>query len=150
MHVSKQNPRQNLITLTGDTDLCVEWLKCHARAARWKEEIQLLEEEMRRATQFYAWKGNWWEKQAHRRTSISSHLAKGIAAYATENATMEQCQLISWSNSWAAIRQRAALVLERHLKDKEDETDLAAQPVLEVEIEGEDDGDDLTFDFDEE
>lgn len=105
---------------------------------------------MRRAIQFCAWKGNWWEKQAHRRTSISSHLAEGIAAYAAENATAERHRLISWSNSWAAIRQRAALVLETHLKDKEDETDLAVQPVLEVEIEGEDDGEDLIFDFDEE
>lgn len=41
--------------------------------------------------------------------------------------------------------------MEKHLKDKGDEIDLAdMQPVLEVEIEGEDEEDDLTFDFDEE
>jgi hypothetical protein len=49
-----------------------------------------------------------------------------------------------------AIRQQAALVLERHLKDQEDEMNFAVQPVLEVEIEEEDDGNDLAFNFDEE
>ncbi|KAF8230324.1 hypothetical protein L208DRAFT_1282617, partial [Tricholoma matsutake] len=86
-----------------DTDLCIEWLKCHARAAKWKEEIQLLEEEMRQATRFCAWKGNWWDKQAHHQTSILSHLTKGLATYATENAATECHQLLSWSNSWVAI-----------------------------------------------
>jgi hypothetical protein len=36
--------------------------------------------------------------------------------------------------------------LERHLKDQEDAVDVA---VLEVEIEGEDDGNDSTFNFEE-
>ena len=128
-------------------DLRVEWLKCRARAARWKEEIQLLEEEMRQAICFCAWKVNWWEKQAHRRTSILSHLAEGIAAYATENTTTERRRLTSWSNSWVTIRQQAKLVLERQLKDQEDTTNVA---VLEVEIEGEDDDDDFMLNLDEE
>jgi hypothetical protein len=84
-------------------DLHIEWLKCCTRAARWNEEILLLEEEMHRAIQFCAWKMNWWEKQAHCQISIPSHLAEGIAAYATEQATMEHCQLTSWSSSWSAI-----------------------------------------------
>ena len=35
-----------------ESDLRVEWLKCRARASRWKEEIQLVEEEMRRSLEF--------------------------------------------------------------------------------------------------
>jgi hypothetical protein len=40
----------------------VEWLKLRARAARWREEILLLEEEMRRAIEFCDWKQRWWRQ----------------------------------------------------------------------------------------
>ncbi|KAF8221285.1 hypothetical protein L208DRAFT_1101868, partial [Tricholoma matsutake] len=93
-------------------DLRVEWLKCCARATRWKEEIELLEEEMRRAIQFCAWKSNWWEEQAGRQTLIFAHLAEGIAAYVAENATAEHCRLVSWLSHWEAVRQRSRLVLQ--------------------------------------
>jgi hypothetical protein len=117
-------------------DLCVEWLKCRARATRWKEEIELLEEEMRRAIQFCAWKANWWEEQAGRRTLVSAHLAEGIAAYAAENATAERRRLLSWLSHWEAVRQRARLVLENHLSGNEEGGQMGA---LEIEIEDEDD-----------
>ena len=107
----------------------------------------LLEEEMCRAIQFCAWKVNWWEKQAHRRTLIPSHLTEGITAYANEHAATEHCRLTSWSSTWLSIRQRARLVLERYLKDQEDTMDVT---VLEVEIEGDDDDDESLFNLDEE
>jgi len=109
----------------------------------------LLEEEMHRAVQFCAWKVKWWEKQGHHRTSnasIPSHLAKGITAYAAENAATERRRLTSWASSWLAIRQQAQLVLEKYLKDQEDTTNVT---VLEVEVEGDnDDDDEFPFDFD--
>jgi hypothetical protein len=126
-------------------DLRVEWLKCRARAARWKEEIELVEEEMRRAIQFCAWKANWWEEQAGRRTLVSAHLAEGIAAYAAENATAERRRLLSWSSHWEVVRQRARLVLQNHLNNNEDGGEMGA---LEIEIEDEDD-EALIFDLDD-
>jgi len=106
----------------------------------------LLEEEMRQAVQFCAWKVKWWEKQAHCRISIPLHLAEGITAYATEQAATERHRLTSWASTWLAIRQRAQLVLETDLKDKEDATGV---PVLEVEVEGDDDDYEFLFSFDE-
>ena len=117
-------------------ELRVEWLKCRARAARWKEEIELLEEEMRHAIQFCVWKANWWEEQAGHRTLVSAHLAEGIAAYAAENATAERRRLLSWSSHWEAVRQRARLVLENHLSGNEEGGPMGA---LEIEIKDEDD-----------
>jgi hypothetical protein len=122
------------------TDLCVEWLKCRARAARWKEEIQLIEEEMRRALTFCSWKVKWWEQQAHRRTAVSPHLQEGILAYATENAAMERRRFMLWSDAWAPVRQRAAQVLESYLKDRED---IATLTMLDVEVDADDCDDDL-------
>jgi len=106
----------------------------------------LLEEEMRWAIQFCAWKVNWWDKQAHLRDSVLPHLAEGITAYATEQAATERRRIASWSHSWFAIRQQAKLVLETHLKDQEDTTDLT---ILEVEIEGDDDDDEHLFNLDD-
>ena len=124
----------------------MEWLKCRARAARWREEILLLEEEMRRTIQFCVWKMKWWNNQVHRRTSLPSHLAEGITAYATEQAATERRRLTSWSSSWTAIRQRAKLILERCLKDQEDTMDVI---LLEVEIEGDDVNDESLLNLDE-
>ncbi|EMD36395.1 hypothetical protein CERSUDRAFT_18702, partial [Gelatoporia subvermispora B] len=38
----------------------IEWCKARARAARFKEECELLEEEMRRVLQFHRWQGDRW------------------------------------------------------------------------------------------
>ena len=85
--------------------------------------------------------------QGHHRTSIPSHLAEGIAAYATEHADTERSRHTSWSNSWLAIRQQARLVLERDLKGHDDAVDVT---VLEVEIDEDDDDDEALFNVDEE
>lgn len=95
----------------------------------------MLEEEMRRSIQFCAWKAKWWEDQACRRTDISAPLAEGITAYAAAHASAERRRLIVWSHKWAAIRQRASVVLEGHLMNKEDQVDLTH---LDIEIEDED------------
>jgi hypothetical protein len=127
-------------TSLSETDLRIEWLKCRARAARWKEEIQLIDEEMRRALDFCSWKVKWWEQQVHRRVTSLSHLQEGLVAYATENAAAERHRLMSWSNAWAPVRQRAAQVLEIHLKDRED---AAALTMLDVEVEADECDDNL-------
>ena len=91
---------------------------------------------MRRALQFCSWKVKWWEQQAHRRTAVPPHLGEGLVAYAVQNAAMERRRLMSWSNTWAPVRQRAAQVLESYLKDREDSVGLT---MLEIEVDERDD-----------
>ncbi|KAJ7457415.1 hypothetical protein FB451DRAFT_1341923 [Mycena latifolia] len=43
-----------------DEDLRVEWAKTRARSRQWTEEVDLLEEEMRRVLVFLEWKAGWW------------------------------------------------------------------------------------------
>ena len=38
----------------------VEWSKSKARAERWREEVILLSEEMRRVLVYFEWKARWW------------------------------------------------------------------------------------------
>ena len=105
-------------------DLRVEWLRCRARAARWKEEIQLLEEEMRRSIEFCRWSASWWEGQASLRARTTlPHVAEGIATYAFEQAHDERQREQKWAAKWTLIRQRAALILDKFLSDHGDEDD---------------------------
>jgi hypothetical protein len=99
---------------------------------------------MRRALEFCSWKVKWWEQQAHRRTTVPPHLREGLVAYATQNAAMERRRFMSWSNTWAPVRQRAAQVLENHLKDQEDSVGLT---MLDIEVERDERDDDLASDW---
>ena len=42
-------------------DLKTEYAKSRARVNRWKEEVLLVKEEMRRTVAFLLWKAKWWE-----------------------------------------------------------------------------------------
>jgi hypothetical protein len=81
----------------------VEWLKCRARANRWKEEVQLVEEEMRRALEFSRWLSSRWMQRATVRTGITSNLQEGLRAYAAEMADMENRRIILWRLTWQSI-----------------------------------------------
>ena len=129
----------------------MEWLKCRARAKRWKEEIILVEEEMRRSVEFSRWLASWWRQRAKNRTANTSHLQEGLLAYAAEKAEMENRRCISWEMTWESIRERAQMVLGSHLvnindKDSEGETGIPI-PKLTVEIDIEDDGRDFFDDI---
>lgn len=110
-------------------------MKCRARANRWKEEIQLVEEEMRRALEFCRWLSWMWMQRGSNRTGITSHLEEGIMAYAAEMADMEERRRISWEVNWASIRERAKMVLERILNGDKNIEEGIQIPKLTVEIE---------------
>lgn len=58
------------------------YCRAQARWLRWKEEIQLLLEEMSRVTLFLLWKAKWWDAHALSRPNIDSALESGCVAYA--------------------------------------------------------------------
>ncbi|KAG6824771.1 hypothetical protein H0H92_005865 [Tricholoma furcatifolium] len=123
----------------GDTDtslqegLRLEWMKARARADRWREEVMLLEEEMRRALEYTRWKAKWWEEQGTRRPTNSEFLKEGLAAYASEQTAVELARYCQWDAKWCKVRQRAKDLLHNlqpasgEVKDHFDE--------IEVELE---------------
>ena len=124
----------------------MEWLRCRARATRWKEEILLVEEEMRRSLEFCRWQASWWESQAGRRASITPpHVAEGIAAYAFEQAADEREREKLWTAHWKSIRERATLVLGKLLSGQVDESESAVQS-LNITIEEDTDDSDADAD----
>ena len=72
----------------------VEWVKARARMMRWKEEVLIIQEEMRRVLSYQQWKAAWWKE----RISIHSDpaITSGISGYAHKQAAIclqmaEQC-----------------------------------------------------------
>ncbi|KAG2745146.1 hypothetical protein P692DRAFT_20742764, partial [Suillus brevipes Sb2] len=80
--------------------LRVEWCKARARMMRWKEEIELLEEEMHRVLRFLQWHALWWDNGAHLR-ALAGAEKEGVVAYATRQAHLRRDLSAKFETSWA-------------------------------------------------
>jgi hypothetical protein len=115
--------------------ICVEWAKARAWALRWREEIFLLDEEMRWVLAFGEWKARWWLEQATRRNSVSEELAEGLQAYAAEHAECEALLVTLWAAKWAPVRARAKATLEgMDLLQETDKDAVVTFGELEVDV----------------
>jgi hypothetical protein len=70
---------------SNDTDeilaLRVEWCKAYARSNRWREDVVLVEEEMRRTIEYGYWAAWEWSERAARRASVvDAELQEGLNA----------------------------------------------------------------------
>jgi hypothetical protein len=78
-----------------------EWMTCRARADRWREESDLLQEEMRRVVVFLEWKSSsWGEKAGSRLGSVTADIQHGIDAYARKQASTYHWLAVSLANQW--------------------------------------------------
>lgn len=83
--------------------MCVEWAKSKARAERWREEKELLQEEMRRVLADLTWQAAWWRSHVGRHTDISQELGKGLAAYAEKQAVLREALARKFAKRWLRI-----------------------------------------------
>ena len=78
-----------------------EWTTCRARADRWMEEEELLQEEMRRVIIYLEWKSRTWsEKVGVRASSCTPDIQHGIDAYARKQADIHHGVAVSFANQW--------------------------------------------------
>ncbi|KAJ7624691.1 hypothetical protein FB45DRAFT_836724 [Roridomyces roridus] len=112
-------------------DIRIEWAKARARAQRWREELLLVDEEMRRVLVYCGWKAAWWEARAGARTNVPHDLAEGLRAYATEQAVRERHWQSGWQAKWAAVRARSRVAL------LDEGVDFARHPAIRVELDDE-------------
>ncbi|KAJ7181651.1 hypothetical protein C8R43DRAFT_869903 [Mycena crocata] len=129
-------------------DIRVEWTKARARADRWREDLILLDEEMRRVLEFCSWKAAWWRARRFPRADISAELKEGLCAYALEQEARELFWAEKWADKWAAVRERAGRALEDNVLDVTEEVPIEVEvadevPYGEYSDEEEDDFDDL-------
>ena len=105
----------------GDNILRAEWAKSRARAARCREEILLLREEMRRVLVFLEWKSSWWLDRMNLRVDIASDLAEGLQAYAQAQGDLQR-----------ALKEHFCAIWRSPLTDSDD--------ISELDGDGEDNG----------
>ena len=78
-----------------------EWMTCRARADRWREESELLQEEMRRVIGFLEWKSRSWNKRVGSRLgSITADVQHGVDCYARKQASTYHELAVSLANQW--------------------------------------------------
>ena len=78
-----------------------EWMMCRARADRWREESELLQEEMRRVVAFLEWKSSsWGERVRSRSGSIAVDIQHGVDSYACKQASVYHDLAVSLANQW--------------------------------------------------
>ncbi|KAK7045518.1 hypothetical protein VNI00_007350 [Paramarasmius palmivorus] len=92
-----------------EASLRVEWCKARARARRAREEVLLVNEEMRRCIEFCRWKAGWWEQQKGR-SDLEAWITEGLDAYASEQAFSETSRAINWNRQSFSIRERAKVI----------------------------------------
>jgi hypothetical protein len=87
-----------------DEGLRVEWSKSQARKMRWEEEVDIIQEEMRRTIVYYEWKQQWWLEQATRQQPSDS-FQNGIAAYSQKQAYYCKCLAEGFAKAWLPFLQ---------------------------------------------
>ena len=87
-----------------DEGLRVEWSKSQARKMRWGEEVQIIQEEMRRTIVYYEWKQKWWleqkDQQKDRQTACEESIQHGIIAYSEKQAHYCKCLAKEFAMAW--------------------------------------------------
>ncbi|KAF8070016.1 hypothetical protein FPV67DRAFT_1413223 [Lyophyllum atratum] len=84
--------------------LCIEWCRARARAMRWTEEVELLQEEMRRVQAFLLWRHEWWKERASRMIGyLDQARADGAAAYALRQASLCLSLQQQFHNDWMEV-----------------------------------------------
>ena len=82
-------------------DMRVEWAQCVARAVRWEEEVDLLQEEMRRVVHFLDWKSKDWLSRVDARAGVATkELSSGLSAYARKQASIYNKLAIRFCQRW--------------------------------------------------
>lgn len=78
-----------------------EWMTCRARADCWREELDLLQEEMHQVIAFLEWKlSSWGDKAQSRLDSVTADVQNGIDAYAHKQESMYHELAVSLANQW--------------------------------------------------
>jgi hypothetical protein len=88
-----------------DEGLRVEWSKSQARKMRWVEEVEILQEEMRRTIVYYEWKQQWWLEQNPRRPNVDDTIQHGISAYSQKQAYYCKCMAERFAMDWLPFLQ---------------------------------------------
>ncbi|KAJ7769741.1 hypothetical protein B0H14DRAFT_3509403 [Mycena olivaceomarginata] len=102
--------------------LRIEWAKTRAKAMRYAEEVDLLEEEMRRVLQFMDWRADWWMALVGLRAGKQDEaLREGHEAYAVRQAGYMRGIRDRFAAQWKDTAKFIADARERYAEMKGDD-----------------------------
>ncbi|KAG2151533.1 hypothetical protein DEU56DRAFT_869093 [Suillus clintonianus] len=81
-------------------DMKIEWCKARAHVMQRKEEVELLQEEMRRILQFFDWQATSWDERANQSWSEGPAEREGKIAYARRQAALRRALSVACRSSW--------------------------------------------------
>ncbi|KAJ6570826.1 hypothetical protein DFH09DRAFT_1362492 [Mycena vulgaris] len=119
----------------------IEWAKARARCGRWREEVDLLEEEMRRIPAFLLWRADWWKEQVGRRGLSDGPQLEGETAYALRQASLQAKLAARFMKEWEAVPELIQLGRQGELQEERD---------ARVDSDADSEGDELSSDDEEE
>lgn len=70
---------------------------------RWTEEVELLQEEMRRVHTYHSWRACWWEQHVGKIVHHRPGLAEGVDAYAHRQASIQRRMRDYCKNAWTYV-----------------------------------------------
>ncbi|KIL56864.1 hypothetical protein M378DRAFT_188510 [Amanita muscaria Koide BX008] len=88
--------------------LQIQWCRSRARAMRWSEEIQLLQEEMRRVLSYLSYFANLWSQRAATAATSShqcqdSHVSEGLVAHALRQSKLRSSLHDHFAMLWCNV-----------------------------------------------
>ncbi|KAJ6518389.1 hypothetical protein DFH09DRAFT_1331989 [Mycena vulgaris] len=89
---------------TSEVSSGIEWAKTRARSLRWSEEVDLLEEEMRRIQQFLMWRFDWWLEKVGVRGLEDGPQAEGETVYAVRQAGLQADLCARFADQWRTVQ----------------------------------------------
>jgi hypothetical protein len=101
-----------MLTDTTTSDLRIEFCKSKARADRWAEEVELLQEEMKRVKYFFKTRMEQWQSKAaavSKTLGMSPAMAEGLRAFASEQAVQYNVMCSHCEHLWQYVAEYIAL-----------------------------------------
>ncbi|KAJ7801661.1 hypothetical protein B0H14DRAFT_2615098 [Mycena olivaceomarginata] len=115
----------------------IEWAKTRARANRWAEEVDLLEEEMRCVNAFLQWRSGWWKERVGLRGLPDGPQREGETAYAIRQSAVQATLAAEFATEWDSLKE---LIRRGRAGELSDEGEEGEQSDEEREGAGDDSG----------
>ena len=126
-----------------DDILRLEWAKSRVHAARAREEVMLLKEEMNHVLKYLEWKSEWWMQRADMRKGLTRDFTEGIRAYAQDQADVQTALHVHFRRLWEVPLQTS-----ENASDDDDGSD--SDDLEEEDADGLEEEEDANMDHDDE
>ncbi|KAG6823090.1 hypothetical protein H0H92_011430 [Tricholoma furcatifolium] len=87
----------------------IDWAKAKARLSRWEEEVELVQEEMRRVVVYLGWQAARWRLLGRNAKFLDDTHHSGLVGYAERQADMYDQLAESSASCWLPVLQKVGI-----------------------------------------